>query len=352
MAVTQDNVIQYQYSNSLNRRYWDYQYTYDNFISNPASSALGGGAASGTTGAVNILTTNTTAYEYHVLGAGETILAPSIASISTGVSALNPELDVTNNEGIELCAGILSSNRNAFQIASSKAFFFRTRMKIGTVAHTDDCAMGFRKAEAYQANIDDYADMAVLNVITGNINIETIVGSASTVTTDTTDNWADGETKDLEVDVDATGAVTYSINGSAPTVTAAYSFTSGLTVLPFFYLLHDSTNTNVINFSLDFVAGNSIVATIDSVPLAAVLFNADQATTIADLAIAIALDSHVASATVTGARQITVVFNVGGANTVNSVVTSGGLQQAVATFVRTADATLGCRLLQWECGLK
>jgi hypothetical protein len=354
MPVDPSLIDQYQYSDSINRRFWDNQYTYENFSQNPVTSKRAGGATSGTTGDVNIMETSNSSFEYAILGAGQTITAPSLSLISLGVSALNCEMDASNDEGLEICAGILSSNRNDFICGVSDPFFFRVRMKIGVVGNTDDCAIGFRKAEAYQANIDDYNDMAVLNVISGNIFIETIKTNAATVSTDTTDNWTDAQTKDLQVNVDENGAVTYLINGEAPTVTAAYSFTDSLNVVPFFYFLHSNTLavvTSVNDFDIDFVALNSIVATINGVAHAPVVYAVSQAATIAALAVEIATDAAVASATVTGAKQITVVFDPGGTNTVDSIVTTLGASQPVDTITETADATTGIRLLQWECGL-
>lgn len=353
MPVNPSKINKFQYPSSINERVWDDQYTFENFKQNPQACKKAGGATSGSTGAVNILTTSNSSFEYAILGAGQTITAPQIAFVSTGVAGLNCELDPTNNEGLEICSGILASNKNAFQVGSSSGFFFRCRLLLSVVANTDDCAIGFRKAEAYQANIDDYADMAVLNVISGDINIETIVGGAATVTTDTTDNFTNTQVKDLEVRVDADGAVTYLINGVDPTVVADYSFTDGLTVVPFFYFLHTNTLavvTSVSDFNIDFVASNSIVATINGVPLTPVVFSVNQATTIAAVATAIALNAAVASATVTGARQITVVFHAGGTNTVNSIVTTLGVSQPTDTITETADASTGIRLLEWQCG--
>jgi hypothetical protein len=74
------------------------------------------------------------------------------------------------------------------------------------------------------------------------IQIETILNNAATTTTDTTQTWADLATKTLCVGVGATGSVAYSINGSAPTVTAAFTFDDGDPVIPFVQLLH---NTNI-----------------------------------------------------------------------------------------------------------
>lgn len=226
-------IDKYQYKDSINRRYWDEKYVFENFQQNPVSAKVGGGAAGGATGDENVLILPTSAFEYHILGAGQTITAPSITA-----AGLNISMDQTEDEGVELNHGILSSQIPSFTVGTDPAFFFRCRFNIANVSGTDDCAIGFRKVEANQANIDDYADMAVLNVISGDINIETIAGGAATVTTDTTDNWADGETHELIVKVSDTGVVTYTIDGVAPTVTAAYTFTDGLNVMPFFYFLH------------------------------------------------------------------------------------------------------------------
>lgn len=232
---TPAKIKQYQYSDAINRRYWDGKYVFENFQNNGATSKNGGGAAGGTAGDENVLVLPTTAFEYHVLGT-QTITAPIITASGLDMGSM----DQTANDGLELNHGVLSSQIPAFVVGTDAAFFLRVRFSIADVSGTDDCAVGFRKVEANQANIDDYADMAVLNVIAGNITIETIVGGAATVSTDTTDNWADAATHELLVNVSAAGVVTYQIDGQAPTVTAAYTFTDALTVMPFFYFLEDT----------------------------------------------------------------------------------------------------------------
>lgn len=232
---TPATVNKYHYADAINRRYWDDKYIFENFKQNPVYSNKAGGAATGTAGDENILILPTTAFEYHVLGT-QTIVAPTITASGLDMGSM----DQTANDGLELNHGILSSQIPSFIVGTDAAFFLRARFSIADVSGTDDCAIGFRKVEANQANVDDYADMAVLNVISGNINIETIVGGAATTTTDTTDNWADGETHELEVRVSAAGVVTYLIDGAAPTTTAAYTFTDALNVMPFFYFLEDT----------------------------------------------------------------------------------------------------------------
>lgn len=239
-------INQWHYSDAIPRIFWDENYVYENWQQNPVVSKVGGGASSGVSGDTNVMQTRFNTFEYNIKGT-QTITAPSIASVSAGVSALNIGMDQTDNDGVEICPGIVSANPQAFLVGTDRAFFFRVRFSIADVSGTDDMAIGFREAEAYQANIDDYTDMAVLNVISGDIYIETILANAATVSTDTTQNWADGETHELKVLVSAAGVVTYQIDGAAPTVTAAYTFTSGLYVVPFIFFLHAADVAGAVN---------------------------------------------------------------------------------------------------------
>lgn len=110
-----------------------------------------------------------------------------------------------------------------------------------------------------------------------------------------------------------------------------------------------STYQNVINFNIDFVALNSIVATVDAVPLTPVVFSVNQVTTIAALAAMIATATDVVSSTVTGARQITVVF-APGAHVVNSVITTLGATQPTATITRSSSASGELILVRYGSG--
>jgi len=195
----------------------------------------GAGAATGTAGDENLIMWPGLTLEYHVLGT-QTIVAPSMAATGLDLNSL----DQTADDGAEYCPGILASSPHVFTVGTDPAFMMRAKLSIADVSGTDDLAVGFRKLEAYQANVDDYDEMAALNVIAGDIKIETILNGAATTTTDTTDNWADAETKELEIHVSAAGAVTYLIDGVAPTTTAAFSFDSGEVVVPFIYVLNDT----------------------------------------------------------------------------------------------------------------
>jgi len=220
----------------------DRDYTFEEFESNPVAQLLGGGVPTGATGTTNSLAFEDNHFEYFILGAGQTLLAPTIAA-----DGLLASLDLTNNEGVEYSQGITARSRAAFVIGTSPAFFLKVGLKVADVSGSDICAVGFRKTAAYAATFADYTDKATLNKIAGDIKIETALNNDADVTTDTTDNWADGEAHTLTVKVSAAGVVTYEIDDAAPTATAAFTFDTGDVVVPFFHLLHDATTPGAVH---------------------------------------------------------------------------------------------------------
>lgn len=215
----------------------------------PISSAkAGAGAATGTGGDENLMRLGNSQWEYHILGT-QTILSPTM-----GVGGLDVNMDATDNDGVELCLGINAANKGVFVVGTDAAFYAKMRFTIADVSGSDDCAFGFRKVEAYQANVDDYDEMAAMNVISGNITLETILNAGATTSTDTTDDWADTGEHELAVFVSAAGVVTYTIDGLAPTATAAFTFDNAEVVVPFFYLLNSSDLAGEVNL-LEFECG-------------------------------------------------------------------------------------------------
>ncbi len=207
--------------------------TFCKFDAAPVCSSKAGGAATGATGDENAMIVGPNAFEYHILGLGQTILAPQQAA-----NGLDIGMDQAADEGVEISQGILAGGKHAFVVGTDKPFYFRVLMNIADVSGTDDCLVGFRKAEAYQAAVDNYDEMAALNVIAGAINIETILNGGVTSTTDTTDTVGDGVDVELEVRVNHAGVVTFLINGGPPTVTNAFTFDDAEVVVPFLYFLH------------------------------------------------------------------------------------------------------------------
>ena len=169
----------------------------------------------------------------------QTLLQPAV-----NAAGLNFSYDLTNNDGIQWVMKANGSRGiegiDSFTIGTSPAFFASLKFKITDVSGSDEAMFGFIKEAAFQAAAADYTDKAVLSSISGDIKIVTALNNAADTTTDTTDNWADGETHTLKVLVSAAGVVTYQIDGVAPTATAAFTFDTGDVVTPFFRLLHDS----------------------------------------------------------------------------------------------------------------
>lgn len=208
----------------------------------------GAGAATGIAGDENLMRLNDSIWEYHILGT-QTIVSPTL-----GTGGLDINMDQTNNDGVEVCLGINAANRGVFTVGTDPAFFARMRFTVADVSGTDDCAFGFRKVEAYQAAIDNYDEMAALNVISGSITIETILNAGATTSTDTTDSWADGAEHELKVLVSDAGVVTYEIDGLAPSTTAAFTFDDAEVVVPFMYLLNATDVAGEVNL-LEFECG-------------------------------------------------------------------------------------------------
>jgi len=216
------------------------RYTLEKFESDPVCTKKAGGVPAGVTGEEDVMCLGNNVFEYHILGTGQTIKAPVL--VATGLSVT---LDETDDFGCEVSQGILARSKQAFVIGTDE-FFLKCKFSIADISGTDDCAVGFRKAFAYNAAIDSYTDFSVLNVISGAINIETNLNNAGTVTTDTTDAWGDGETHTLEIYVNKAGVVTYKIDGVAPTVVAAFTFDDAEVVIPFFHFLHATTTPGAI----------------------------------------------------------------------------------------------------------
>ncbi|HCU25439.1 MAG TPA: hypothetical protein DF383_10520 [Deltaproteobacteria bacterium] len=89
---------------------------------------------------------------------------------------------------------------------------------------------------------------------------------------------------------------------------------------------------DTLTFDVDFVASNSIAYKINGVAQTPVPFSVDHSTTLAALAAAIQAHALIATATVTGAREITITAQTAGIPfTISDVVVTGGASQPVAT---------------------
>lgn len=176
----------------------------------------------------------------------QTILYPTF-TLGTGINLL---YDATDTDGIEFTNGIRAGDKMSFVVGQDGAFHMKVKFSIEDVTGTDDCAIGFRKAEAYAPLIDDYDEMAAFNIIAGVINLETILNGGGTTTTDTTlTDWLDTAAHTLGIHVSAAGVVTYTYDGSAPTVVATFTFDDGEVLVPFLYVINDSDLHGYIKIS-------------------------------------------------------------------------------------------------------
>lgn len=228
-------IKQYQYSDSINRRVWDGTYWEDNFMVQPISAKVGGGAATGTAGDNNVLYTANGEYEYFVIGT-QTTLAPAMDTTNGG---LNLVATATSGQGFEFNWGQTTFSPRAFTIGSSPAFFMQAKFIVQDVSGINPLIIGFRKAQAFDATLANYTDFASIGII-GTANPNTIqtstqLNTGGVVTTNTTQTIADGVAFQLALYVSAAGVVTYQYNYNTPTVVAAtaMTFDTGDVVIPF-----------------------------------------------------------------------------------------------------------------------
>lgn len=173
---------------------------------------------------------------------------------SVSASGLEIALDANVTDGVtayELSNGILSSSKSAVTVGSDEDYEFEVKFKIDDVSDLEEIFVGFRKAEAYQADPDSYDEMAAFHigetggtVADGQINIATILNNGATTYTDTTEvDWADGEEKTIKVLVRKSGQCLFYLNGSLPAAYPSFSFDSGEVIVPFFYADNTSGST-------------------------------------------------------------------------------------------------------------
>ena len=222
-------ISQYQYSQSINRRYWDNKYWFDNFQVNPITAKVGGGAATGTAGDLNVLYSAFGQYEWNVIGT-QTILAPSLDAYG-----LNLVQDNTAADGLELCMGQSAISPLAFTIGSDAAFFLQAVFKVQDVSGVNPLIIGFRKVQAFDATLANYTDFVSIGIVgtAAHIQTQTQLNTGGVVTTDSTQLALDGVPFQLKIMVSALGVVTYQYNYATPTVVAAFTFDSGDVVIPF-----------------------------------------------------------------------------------------------------------------------
>lgn len=185
---------------------------------------------------------------YHILGAGQTLLGPTMDYAQGALVGL----DKTLAEGVEYLPGVglTALNPLALTVGAGQARFFKCKFLVETVANSAECAIGFRKAEAFQAAIDDYDELACLNMQVATINIETILNGGATGTVDSGEVMADGVARELEVRVTGDGVATFYVDGVK--VGGSFSFDDGEVLLPFFHWLQVTGGSDLVWTELSF----------------------------------------------------------------------------------------------------
>ena len=211
------------------------------FNANPLGQLVGqaGALVTGANGTVNdlLFQDGVAMQNFMIAAGGQTKILPVMEA-----EGLEIALDLAANEGQEMNFGVLASNKHAYTIGTSAAFFVEARFKVADVSGCEPLLVGFRKQEANNAVYTTYTDYATIGIVTSQnadlITLATELNAGGTTYTNTTDAFTDGQTHTLRVNVDASGNVTYLIDGAAPSATAAFQFDNGDVVMPFIHLLH------------------------------------------------------------------------------------------------------------------
>ncbi len=176
-----------------------------------------------------------------------TLLTPIV-----GTGGMQPYLDVTTQEGVEVSTPNLTQCPKEFVVGKT-AMSFYVKMNIGTGVGTTDfktLSFGFRKKAAYAVDQTAYEAASVATAALGVpldtgvapvFNIITGPGTAGAITnTSTVVTPAVSTTHDLLVTVDINGVAHFYVDGvdKTPLLAAAYTFTAGLHLMPFISFRH------------------------------------------------------------------------------------------------------------------
>lgn len=217
--------------------------------------------------------------------AGNTALTPCVCETGSGMrfnwlplttqdippdqdaASLDIGGDQTDNDGAMLVWGVGRASGRPFKIGADPAFYMCATVAVADITGIDQNIMaGFVAAtsEVWNADfeaLDAYAGIGVLGTAAAGVTAEDITIKTETdaaqdgtgdgvTTTDTTDDATEGVAYKYCTYVSSAGAVTYTVNGSAPTVTAAFSFATGIEVVPFMTYLHTNDVAGEIDVTL------------------------------------------------------------------------------------------------------
>lgn len=179
-------------------------------------------------------------YAYEIYQAAVAVAAIVMPFQSADGLELRP---VAAADALELTNGVSALSSAAYTVGSfpqGKSIFCQVKFKIDDISDVTEIFYGFRKAEAYQADPDNYDEMCSFNVgldLDGQIEIHTILNNTATVETDTTlADWADAGEHTLRIELSPVGIASFQYDAAVPTVTASFDFDNAEVLIPFFHM--------------------------------------------------------------------------------------------------------------------
>lgn len=193
-----------------------------------------GASAALTTTGVNVWSTDVGIIDAYQVGT-QTKTVP-LADATTGYLDLGSQ-DQTSGDGCTLTPEFAgTSAKMAFTTGTSAAFYTKATFNLSDVSQATNVMVGFKiqaAAAALSGNLPNYTEQAFIGITgTGAAIKITTQKASSAVTTDTTQTATDATDLTLGVYCSAAGVWTYTVNGSAPTVTAALTATAASVVVP------------------------------------------------------------------------------------------------------------------------
>ncbi len=187
------------------------RYMYEDFMTGPicwdGEAVTGDGAPAGTTSRANRVFTGNHTLEYYVLGAGQTIVAPVLAS----EAGYDWGMDQTATEGVEINFGSLkTAHPRVFRVGRDPDFYGRLRFSIEDASGADIFfgVRGGASIQAVQTALATYTDFGGLQAfgdsssaaaaVNALYNVNDATDATATLLTNTV---ADGTAVEFEVRV-------------------------------------------------------------------------------------------------------------------------------------------------------
>lgn len=189
------------------------------------------------------------------------LLYPSKISVQTGVnfpyvSADGLELATSGaneNMGWEIVPdGVHTTSASCHTVGSflgGQPIFVEATIKIDDISDVTEMALGWRKAEPFQIAVDNYDEMAAINIgadSDGKVEIHTILNNAATSENNTSVTaWADGGEHTLRVEVANDGRCTFLFDDVMLPLTTNFTFDAGENIVPFLFLICETGDPGV-----------------------------------------------------------------------------------------------------------